>query len=307
MGSEGQRVKRKKASPPREDARGDSSKQPTQKLIPNGLQPTPKRYPADITMTKNEDLQETTKRLQAHPLYESIRSPEALCLFVENHVFAVWDFMTLLKSLQRDLTTVSIPWVPVKDATTARLINEIVLAEESDTIETAEGSYFSSHFEWYREGMSEIGANRSAIDAWIERIEGGESLDEAIANTHLPEAVRHFLENTASTLKEPIAVRAAVFHHAREAIIPEMFLPIASELRNQGLPSDTLIAYLQRHVEIDKDEHSVASQQMVERLLGGNTQLTESAEKASVLALRTRINLWDAILEQIDRPGRGGR
>jgi hypothetical protein len=253
-------------------------------------------------MTKNEDLQETTKRLQAHPLYESIRSPEALCLFVENHVFAVWDFMTLLKSLQRDLTTVSIPWVPVKDATTARLINEIVLAEESDTIETAEGSYFSSHFEWYREAMSEIGANRSAIDAWIERIEGGESLDEAIANTHLPEAVRHFLENTASTLKEPIAVRAAVFHHAREAIIPEMFLPIASELRNQGLPSDTLIAYLQRHVEIDKDEHSIASQQMVERLLGGNTQLIQSAEKASVLALQTRINLWDAILEQIDRP-----
>jgi hypothetical protein len=249
-------------------------------------------------MMPPENLQETTKHLESHPLYESIGSPEALCLFVENHVFAVWDFMTLLKSLQRDLTTVSIPWVPVKDATTARLINEIVLAEESDTIESAEGSYFSSHFEWYLEGMSEIGADRSAIDGWIKRIEDGESFDEAIASARLPKAVRHFLENTSATLKEPIAVRAAVFHHAREAIIPEMFLPIAIKLRNQGLPCDTLIAYLQRHVEIDKREHSVASQQMVERLLSGNTQLAQSAEKASVLALRARVHLWDAILEQ---------
>ena len=250
-----------------------------------------------------ENLYEATKRLKTHPLYQNIRSPEALCLFVESHIFAVWDFMTLLKSLQRDLTTVSIPWVPVKDATTARLINEIVLAEESDTIESAEGNYFSSHFEWYREGMSEIGADRSTIDAWIERIEGGESFDEAIANTDLPEAVCHFLENTASTLKEPIAVRAAVFHHAREAIIPEMFLPIALELRNQGLPCHTLVAYLQRHVEIDKHEHSVASKQMVERLLGGNTQLAQSAEKASMLALQARIDLWDAILDQIEQRG----
>jgi len=251
----------------------------------------------------SKNLETAAQQLQKHPLYDRIRSPEALCIFVESHIFAVWDFMTLLKSLQRDLTTVSIPWVPSPDPTTARLINEIVLAEESDSIKTSEGTTFLSHFEWYLEAMSEIGADRSAIDGWIKRIQAGESFDEAIANTELPAAVRPFLENTASTLKEPTAIRAAVFHHAREAIIPEMFLPIAMELRHHGLPSDTLVAYLQRHVEVDKDEHSVASEQMVERLLEAQPQLKPSAEQASILALQARIRLWDAILERIDQRG----
>ncbi len=255
---------------------------------------------SEMTLT---DLEIATQKLQKHPLYDRIRSPEALRIFVEIHIFAVWDFMTLLKSLQRDLTTVSIPWVPAPDPTTTRLINEIVLAEESDSIKTANGTAFSSHFEWYLEAMTEIGADRSAMDAWLDRIRAGESFDEAMANTDLPAAVRPFLENTAAIIKEPTAIRAAVFHHAREAIIPEMFLPIAMELRHQGFPSDTLVAYLQRHVEVDKDEHSVASEQMVARLLEGQPSLAQSAEQASVLALNARIHLWDAILEQIDRQG----
>ena len=254
-------------------------------------------------MMNSEKLEIAAKQLQKHALYDRIRSPEALCLFVENHIFAVWDFMTLLKSLQRDLTTVSIPWVPTPDPTTARLINEIVLAEESDTIKTAGGTTFLSHFEWYLEAMSEIGADRSAIDAWIKRIQAGESFQDVMAHTELPAAVRPFLENTLSTLQEPTAIRAAVFHHAREAIIPEMFLPIAMDLRHQGLSADTLVAYLQRHVEVDKDEHSVASQQMVERLIDGQEDLAQSAEEAALLALQARINLWDAILEQIDAQG----
>ena len=73
-----------------------------------------------------------------HPMYGSIHSVDALRIYMEHHVYAVWDFMSLLKSLQRKLTCVSLPWLPVGSANTRFLINEIVAGEESDV--DAEGN-----------------------------------------------------------------------------------------------------------------------------------------------------------------------
>src|SRR5450432_3612099 len=86
------------------------------------------------------------KKLIEHPIYWSITSPVKLRLFMEQHVFAVWDFMSLLKALQLSNTCTSAPWIPKEDRMVSRFVNEIVLGEESD--EDGRGGYIS-HFELY--------------------------------------------------------------------------------------------------------------------------------------------------------------
>jgi len=80
----------------------------------------------------NEQLTPYKKQLIHHPIYSNIASKDDLRLFMEDHVYAVWDFMSLVKKLQLELTTTSLPWQPPTDNATARLINEIVWGEETD-------------------------------------------------------------------------------------------------------------------------------------------------------------------------------
>lgn len=116
------------------------------------------------------------KEVTAHPIYQRIESRADMAVFMEHHVFAVWDFMSLLKSLQRDLTCVDVPWVPRGSEVSRRLINDIVLVEESDELNGG----FTSHFELYRSGMGEAGADTSRLDTFLGLIgEGHEVLNGA--------------------------------------------------------------------------------------------------------------------------------
>ena len=75
-------------------------------------------------------LSEARERLVAHPLYSELNTPERAQIFMKHHVFAVWDFFSLLKRLQGEVSCLDVPWSPRGKADHARFITEIVQPAE---------------------------------------------------------------------------------------------------------------------------------------------------------------------------------
>jgi Protein of unknown function (DUF3050) len=80
----------------------------------------------------NDHLGALRAALSDHPIYTHVTSVADLRMFMEDHVFAVWDLMSLQKRLQQVMTCIKVPWFPGADTTAARLINDIVIGEETD-------------------------------------------------------------------------------------------------------------------------------------------------------------------------------
>ena len=166
-------------------------------------------------------LEQKQLQLGSHPLFTEITSINKLQLFMESHVFAVWDFMTLTKRLQQDLTCTQLPWLPPADPQAARLINEIVLGEESDE-HPRQGH--CSHFELYLEAMTEVGASTCAINRFIALQRQGLDASVALQQVATPPGVTQFVADTLHTaLSAPTHCVAAAFLHGREHVIPAMF------------------------------------------------------------------------------------
>src|SRR6202049_1532321 len=65
------------------------------------------------------------------PIYAEIDSLSRLREFMQIHVFAVWDFMSLVKRLQSELTSNSLPWMPPLRSRIARFANEVCWAKKA--------------------------------------------------------------------------------------------------------------------------------------------------------------------------------
>jgi len=251
----------------------------------------------DALIQLQTDIEALRKDLTGHTVYARLQTLEDLQQFMQYHVYAVWDFMSLLKSLQTRLTSVILPWLPVGDAKTRYLINEIVLGEESDVDD--EGNY-TSHFELYLRAMQQAGCDTTAITQLIGFLEQGFDLQTAIVKAKVPEGAARFMRHTFKCCQQETYIQAAVFTFGREDLIPAMFLSLVDRLAAAHAgKADLLRYYLNRHIEVDGDHHSHLAYEMTARLCDGDPLRWLQATTAAKDALKARIGLWDAIMTDI--------
>ncbi len=241
------------------------------------------------------EIADLRQQLVDHPLYAQIQTLEDFQYFMEQHIFAVWDFMSLLKALQRGLTCVEVPWSPKGSPETRRFINEIVLGEESDT--DADGKV-SSHFEMYLEAMQQIGANTLPIYQLTEWISYGKSVEEALYQLNINEETKDFVRFTFSIIETgELHKIAALFTFGREDLIPDMFIEILREMSSQGQENiSKLLYYLERHIEIDGGDHGPISLRMIDEICEDDAEKWQEATECAKQALEMRINLWNGLL-----------
>jgi hypothetical protein len=244
----------------------------------------------------NFELAPLRQQLINHPLYAQVSEIEDFQAFMEQHIFAVWDFMSLLKALQRGLTCVELPWKPVGSPTTRRFINEIVLGEESDVDANGE---VASHFELYIDAMNQIGASTKTIANFLESVEKGLSVEAALETVAINTETRSFVNFTFSILQTNSIHRiASVFTFGREDLIPDMFIQILREMQAKGQQNiSKLLYYLERHIEVDGDDHGPISLKMMEELCGNDEQKWNEALESAKDALQMRIQLWNGLLK----------
>jgi hypothetical protein len=252
------------------------------------------------------EVKDLTETLASHPLYAAIDDEAAVCWFMRTHVFCVWDFMSLLGSLRRELTCVVVPWRPTRDARSRRLVNELALDEETD--ETPDGRYLS-HFELYLEAMEQCGADTGPMARFLTALEGGADVDRALRAADVPAGVERFVSHTLAVARHgALHERVASFTVGREMAIPPMFGRLIERLQGVAPRWDKLLFYLERHVHLDGGKHSDAALTLLAELCGEDPLKWRAAVAAARAALEARIALWTALHGELagTRDRRGG-
>ena len=247
----------------------------------------------------NSELSSYREELESHKIYQKFKSVSDIRTFMEIHVFAVWDFMSILKALQMQLTNISIPWTPNNNPLIVRFINEIVYGEESDINELGEPK---SHFEMYLDAMKQVGANRKYIDKLLDMIQSGNNIEFSLNQINIDKRIKEFTQFTFSIIntKKPHSIGSA-FTFGREDIIPDMFIKILDGIDPKAVHFSKLKYYLERHIEIDGDLHGPLALRMMDELCGNNPKKWDEALIVAKKCIQHRIQLWDVVVELVNQ------
>ena len=233
-------------------------------------------------LTKEIEVQ--TILLYDHPLYNSIKTPNHIRQYMYNQVWCVWDFMTLVKSIQLKLIPPSILWQPPKYPTLAAYIYEVLLTEETD--KSIRQNENASHFQTYLEAMQQSKVDTKAIDKFIELLRSGASFDKAITKCDIHKEAREFVENTYAFANSELHISTAVFCLSREGIIPGIFNSLLSNL-NLDKDFQILNWYLNRHIYLDSESHGPLSIKLFKTVVDTKKKEKEALE-AALSALKAR-------------------
>lgn len=242
-------------------------------------------------------LAERSRAMKTHSVFGAVHGVEDLRTFMAWHVFAVLDFMSLVKRLQQEFTCVSLPWTPPTHPEAARLLNEIVLGEESDS--TPWGNHVS-HFDLYLAAMKEVQAETGTISRFVQLLKKGVSVDVALEMVGAPAAVARFFKATIATATTgSVAGVLGSFLYGREDAIPQMFKTLLAQWSVPPADTPTFVWYLQRHIEVDGESHGPAANRLADEVTQGNEQELRTLYTAGLQAVEQRIALWDALQAEL--------
>ena len=248
----------------------------------------------------NDQLGSLRAALLDHPIYTHVASVADLRRFMEDHVFAVWDFMSLLKRLQQDMTCIRVPWFPSDNAKAARLINDIVIGEETDI--GPDGSYVS-HLALYLRAMRDVGASTRQFERFRTLALVGVPVEVALGQIGAPRHVQAFVAHTMALANSGSTEEVlAAFFYGREDIIPEMFRRLLNTLYDAKHDNDRLrhfVYYIDRHIELDGDSHGPKGRELLEDLLANSPHREERARRAAYSSIKARIGLWNGTLSKL--------
>jgi len=237
--------------------------------------------------------------LENHSLLvtNTIQSMDDLRFFMEHHVYAVWDFMSLAKALQDHVCPSGVTWLPNRRIRScARFVNEIILGEESDIDPNGE---YISHFDLYLQGMLEIGADVTVINRFLDTV-ATHGIDHALSVSNIPEPSRRFMRSTFDIIKRKQAHEiAAAFSFGRESVIPDMFRRLVSQLDLNNLSAPRFIYYLDRHIQVDSEDHGPAAAKLIAELCNYEPVKIVEAERTAIEAIQARILFWDKVEEKL--------
>jgi hypothetical protein len=232
-------------------------------------------------------------------VYEAVEDKETLSIFMQHHIYSVWDFMSLVKYLQNYIAPATIPWLPSGNTQMKRFINDIVLEEESDEgIALGDGvQTYTSHVELYMQAMEEVKkGSTNHIKSFLEKVQTT-TLSAAFKSTSIPVASQEFMNTTFGFLNTgKVHVVAAAFALGREQIIPKMFQALLDKMSITRKDAAVFHYYLDRHIQLDSQEHGPMALQLLELLCEGDPIKIQEAKEAALDAIRARIKFWDGVL-----------
>jgi hypothetical protein len=210
--------------------------------------------------------------LLKHPIYTQVDSLDRLREFMQIHVFAVWDFMSLVKRLQSEVTCHQLPWLPPARRQVARFANE------------------------------EVGARTVNVRTFIASIDQGKSWETALKELNVPAGIADFVSETLRcAIYGSVVEVASYFFFGREDVIPEMFKKLLALWSGGAAAVPHFAFYLERHIELDGDSHGPWAQEMLMALAGQDEEQWMMATDAARRAITSRIRLWDSVVAHLQK------